>query len=191
MDKMLNETIACLNKTSVKENKYWECVLEGKAVEVEVGELLFGLVRACKPKVIVETGTNCGYSALCMIEAIKRNSMGFLYTFDILDLDRIIPKEYSKYYEFISGDSVEEGSKLVRRINDIDFLFLDSSHETNHVIKEFKTFYPKIRTNGVIVFHDTTLDIYEDWAVRNIKDRYRLDTIRLATSRGLDVMIKK
>lgn len=189
----MNKVIKEINDNAEIENDYWGKVLGGNAVEVEIGELLFGLVRSSKPQVLIETGTNNGYSTLCIIEALRQNGFGYLYTFDTCNFDRIIPDttSYNKYYQFILGDSLKEGKKLLNRINNVDFIFLDSSHETQHVINEFKLFYPILKPGGIICFHDTILVNQENWAVRYVKDRYDINIIRIFSSRGFDIGVKR
>lgn len=52
-------------------------------VEIEVGEFLYGLVRAVKPKYVLETGTNLGISAAFMGLALEQNCRGLLKTLEI------------------------------------------------------------------------------------------------------------
>ncbi len=48
------------------------------------GEFLYQYVMKYKPKTIVEFGTRCGYSAVCMGQALRDLGEGKLYTYDNL-----------------------------------------------------------------------------------------------------------
>ena len=52
-------------------------------VEVEVGELLYSLVRVLKPYRILETGTRYGHAAAYMALALRENGRGTLTTIEI------------------------------------------------------------------------------------------------------------
>lgn len=53
------------------------------AVEVETGEFLYGLVRAAKPKLIVESGTGKGYATRYLAAAAAANGHGEIVTFEV------------------------------------------------------------------------------------------------------------
>ena len=40
--------------------------------------------------------------------------------------------------------------------NSLDFVFIDAGHEYDSVIKDIKSWYPKVKTGGVIAGHDYT-----------------------------------
>ena len=60
----------------------WE-VHDGTASEIEMTDFLYGLVRMLKPKLIVETGTYRGHTAMFMAEACLENSFGKVVSCDI------------------------------------------------------------------------------------------------------------
>jgi hypothetical protein len=113
---------------------------------------------------IVEVGSGDGASAIYLAEAI-------------LNLGKTIDKfylvdnmQYGKFEQFktiflnianaglldwldiIPMDSVK-ASKLFNG-NSLDFVFIDSSHEYNMTKKEAKTWYSKIKDDGIISGHD-------------------------------------
>lgn len=53
--------------------------------------------------------------------------------------------------EFIQGDSLQALKQLP---NNLDFVYLDSSHEFDHVLQEISIAYPKLKTGGIIGGHD-------------------------------------
>jgi predicted O-methyltransferase YrrM len=55
---------------------------DGMAVELEVAELLYALVRALKPSIVVEAGTGRGISARFLAEALEDNGKGTLLSYE-------------------------------------------------------------------------------------------------------------
>lgn len=53
------------------------------AVELETAELLYGLVRAAKPELVVESGTGRGVAARYICGALQANRKGSLVTFEV------------------------------------------------------------------------------------------------------------
>lgn len=60
-------------------------------------------------------------------------------------------KLINKPVEFIRESSVE-GAKLVP--NELDYAYLDGDHSTASVIKDLDTWYPKVKSGGLIGGHD-------------------------------------
>ncbi|MDE2022121.1 MAG: class I SAM-dependent methyltransferase [Patescibacteria group bacterium] len=52
------------------------------AVELEVAEFLYGLVRAAKPRLVVEAGSGRGYASVFIAEALLENGVGHLFTYE-------------------------------------------------------------------------------------------------------------
>lgn len=57
-------------------------VWDDMAVEAEVAEFLYGLMRMLKPEVVVESGTGRGYAAFALATALHDNGHGHLTTFE-------------------------------------------------------------------------------------------------------------
>ena len=54
------------------------------SVEVEVAEFLYSFTRLIKPKLVVETGTHKGISALYIALALEKNNQGKIKTFEVI-----------------------------------------------------------------------------------------------------------
>lgn len=52
---------------------------------------------------------------------------------------------------FLKGNSID---KLNEIEDELDFVYLDSSHEFNHLLNEIRTIYPKLKEGGLIGGHD-------------------------------------
>ena len=57
-------------------------VWDDMAVEAEVAEFLYALVRVLKPDVVVESGTGRGLAAFALASALAENGAGHLTTFE-------------------------------------------------------------------------------------------------------------
>lgn len=45
-----------------------------------------------------------------------------------------------------------------------DVVFVDTSHHYEHTLQELRTYLPRVRPGGVVLLHDTELDMPPDWA---------------------------
>lgn len=115
---------------------------------------LYGLVRALKPKVVLETGTHRGKATLYMANAIHDNGIGKLYTCDPNDgWDQVGNfRKFPDFEKFITF-------KVIRGLDwdepkDIDFFFCDGFHGKQDVIEEIEHYFPRLTDRAVVVFHD-------------------------------------
>lgn len=163
----------------------------GYAVEVEVAELLHGFVRAIKPKVVVETGTHKGFSALVIAKALQQNGEGHLYTVDMKDHQARALLQKFGVAQFVTVSNMHS-SQFLRAVHKdvvIDLLWLDADHTKEAVLEEFTIAAPHLRAGSYIGFHDTIIDPREDAAVQEIRKRNpSWDYIRCVTARGFDLM---
>ena len=114
--------------------------------------------RAETAKVAVELGVRSGCSTAALLAGLY-DSGGHLWSVDIdppgppgnefLGLDR---------WTFIQGDDMD--AKVIEQIPDeLDLLFIDSSHRYTHTLAELKTYGHRVTTGGVILLHDTELEV--------------------------------
>jgi hypothetical protein len=114
--------------------------------------------------VVVETGTNFGVSTIVMAQALK--DLGVTTKVRTVDLDESLVDRARRnveeagltdFVEFNVGDSLAFLSALVEDVDEIDFVFLDDDHGTEHVVKELDIICPKITPGrGKIYFDNTT-----------------------------------
>lgn len=113
---------------------------------------------------IVETGTNYGFSTIIMAQILKdKGVQGIVRTVDIdeniveIARNNVEKAGLSQYVEFHVQDSLTYLAELANETEYIDFAFLDSNHEYNHVKKEFSIIYPMIvASKGKVYFDNTT-----------------------------------
>jgi len=175
-------------------NGQWTVVNEfggGWAVELEVGELLHSIVRTLKPRIIVETGTHKGFSALMMAKALQQNGSGHLYTVDMTDhgvkalFSRFGVSTLVTFYKTKSVDVLQSMPKDRK----VDFLWLDADHAEESVLAEMQAALPFLKPGSYVGFHDVLIDPREDRAVKKIRQRYPdWEYIRFFSARGVDLM---
>jgi predicted O-methyltransferase YrrM len=162
------------------------------AVELEIGELLYAVVRALKPKVVVETGTHKGFSALMIAQALKENEVGHLYTID--RENHGVSAEFGAFglsdqATFIMLDSAMAIAGLAASIPKIDLLWLDADHGTQAVLAEVTAARRLLGSGSYVAFHDTLSDPNEDVAIQRLREEYpEWEYIRFLSSRGFDLM---
>lgn len=115
------------------------------------GEFLYGLVRAIKPQVCLEIGTHNGYSTNYIIQALKENGAGHLWTTDPVNYgaaDRILFEDRVLVdFLYLKGCDTKLTGK-------IDFAFIDGFHTIDDVVPEIQNLLPQLNENAVVVFHD-------------------------------------
>ena len=101
---------------------------------------------------ILELGVNKGISTKKFLNLCELND-GFLTSIDIDDCSQVVK---SDKWNFIhsSDDNFELIDKIIPK--EIDFLFIDSFHEPNHVEKVFYHYYNFLKEDGICVIDDTS-----------------------------------
>ena len=123
------------------------------------GQILYTLIRATKPKVVVELGSLYGCSTAHILAALEANDNGG----QLISVDnRSSPLEHEGEqpvvsfdvdHEFIETDAVKwiENEMPSRRV---DFVFEDLDHRPETVKAIWKSAMDKIKKNAFIVSHD-------------------------------------
>jgi predicted O-methyltransferase YrrM len=154
------------------------------SVHPSEGALLFGLVRALAPKVVIETGTANGVSTAYLLAALRRNGSGRLISIDLpftadsegalqgivegteIDLydaspvppgkepGWAVPDEYRDRWELRLGDARDLLPRALEEVGAIELFFHDSLHTREHMLFEFETAWPFLAPGGVLVADD-------------------------------------
>lgn len=135
---------------------------------------LYCLVRAAKPEIIVETGGTPGKSSAAILAAIRKNSKGLLYTFDLppkiaaqigsTEIHKKRPESTKPYWAvpinfrgkhiYIYGDTKKTLKKHLEKIGKIDIFIHDSCHTYAHMYFEYEAAWPFIKSGGFLVSDD-------------------------------------
>lgn len=163
---------------------------DSQTAELEVLDFLKSVVTTVKPRLIVETGTFIGYSAIKMAEGLKANGFGKIIT---VEYDSAI---FAKAKERIDASGLgswieyrNESSLETRIEGTIDILFSDSHLDIRE--KEIRRFLPQIDPRGLILIHDASshFGVVREAALRLEKEGL-LSVLLLATPRGLAIAQK-
>ncbi len=123
---------------------------------------LFAWAEHIKPSLIVETGTDRGYSAIHL--AMGRTSA------KVISIDnRSLCSDQLNALNVPNVDTITEDSlKVVDRFEDhsIDLLFLDSLHTCEHLSKEIELYVPKVRPGSLVFVDDISMtgEMAQGWA---------------------------
>lgn len=149
--------------------------LTGQSGVGDSAYLLYGLVKASKPGVVVEIGSARGRSTCFMGMALKENGSGKLYAIDphtqtawndvdSVDTYGILNSNVNSLglngiVEILRNTSNEIASSWNRSI---DILFIDGDHSYEGAKRDWDLFSPFVKPFGSVVFHDTLWDLRPD-----------------------------
>lgn len=131
-------------------------VLPGEA------QLLYGLVRAMRPAVVLELGTGYGWSAMHIAQALKDNGTGHLHTVEVRPERRALALEHLRAAELDGWVSIHDGTPVLERV---DFAFLDALHHAPDV-RGYLEALP-VET-GLVAVHDARWEGHLDRAVEGL-----------------------
>lgn len=166
-------------------------MLDSQTSEMEVLDFLKALVMTVKPRLIVETGTFIGYSAIKMAEGLKANGFGKVIT---IEYD---PAIFAKAKERIDASGLREwieyrnASSVETEIGGtIDLLFSDSHLPLRE--QEVRRFLPQVDPRGLILIHDSSshFRVVREAALR-LEHEGLISVVLLSTPRGLAVAQKR
>lgn len=113
----------------------------------------YALLRATKPRVIVETGIDRGLGTVVMAAALKRNAdegfPGLVYATDIVpDCGHLLADPYKQFVRELIGDSVES---LKRFTEPVDVFLHDSDHRPEYEWAEFLAIEPRLHAASIVM----------------------------------------
>ncbi len=166
----------------------------------------YDLISNLKPNTIVELGTHKGTSLFSFAQSVK----DFNLDTEIYAIDSWKGDQHSGFY----GDEVYDhvvsivrknyGQQKVRLMkkyfdealqdfedNSVDLIHIDSLHTYEAVKHDFTSWLPKLRSNGIILFHDIYVTDFGVWKLwEEIKKEHPNNTyLEFFHNYGLGVMI--
>lgn len=161
--------------------------------EPSVSRFLGRLVANSGAMSVVELGTFTGWTSAHMALGLKlADKGGALTCVDInqecLDAARanLTRLGLEQRVSYVCGRSLDP--EVLKAVPDqIDVIFLDTSHIYEDTVKEIETYFPRLRTAGLFVMHDSVNSPGVRRAVYEIRERFR--TISFATERSNGVTI--
>lgn len=163
--------------------EFWHST-DSESTELEVTELIHGLVRGLQPRCVIETGAAFGQTTRRILDALDANEHGVLITCETDPGRQTQLGEHPRMV--IRGDS------LIQDVSDwapIDFAFFDSFPWLR--VQEFYHYRQWMRTGTVIAFHDTADQAAAGDGVmlREQIKALELTVIDLPTPRGLTLSV--
>lgn len=161
------------NKTFPSKEKPYPLVYQ---LDDESGFFLYILCKILKPEIIVETGVAYGMSSAYILQALKENNKGMLYSIDSIFrpwesermLGSAIPLDLKNRWKFINGVSSEKLNELLKSLKQIDIFIHDSLHTYANMMSEFNTAWPFIQNDGFLISDDVgTNNAFYDFCIRN------------------------
>ena len=162
-------------------------MIDGKTPELETLEFLFAVVRLLKPRLVVETGTWHGYSAIAIASALRQNGFGKLITFETDTETCAIAQRRLAQENLTQFVDVRNETSVVGSVNGpIDLLLLDS--ELPDRISEFEYFRPQLSGSAIVIFHDTsTIRSVARDCVQDLVTKRLLACVMFPSPRGLAI----
>jgi len=113
----------------------------------------YAIIRAAKPKVVVETGVDQGLGSCIIAEALKRNSKegkkGRYFGTDIwLEAGALFTGIYKKYGEILYGDSIKSLKQFNKKI---DLFINDSDHHSIYEGREYGVVSNLLKPESIIL----------------------------------------
>jgi predicted O-methyltransferase YrrM len=101
---------------------------------------------------VAEIGTGPGWSSIAMALAHPGRR---IVSFDVEprgaeQYARLVPRSVRERIRFVIG----EGAAGAPGAPEVDFVFIDSSHQLEETLETFEAWRPKLRRPGTVAFHD-------------------------------------
>lgn len=141
-------------------------VPENLGSRLQMTECLYLICRVVKPEIVVETGVYHGLSTTFMLQALKDNGRGKLYSIEKRDhtpegypTGWLVPEDMRGRWRLLTGDSRELLPKLLHDLGTIDLFVHDSEHTYETMRFEYETAWRNLKSGGILLSDDV------DWSI--------------------------
>ncbi len=117
-------------------------------------------VRHLKPTVVVETGVARGITSWIILEALRRNDHGHLWSVDLprvawaFDAGDDVPRDLRQRWTFLRGSSKRLLGGVIEEASPVDLFIHDSLHTDENVRFELETVWPALADGGLVIVDD-------------------------------------
>jgi hypothetical protein len=108
----------------------------------------YAIVRAVKPQLVVETGTEKGLGSLVLPEALIQNGSGRLITVDMEPSSGLL---IGAKYDGVIQRVIDDSLVAISQIDQIDLFIHDSDHSAEHEAQEFELLQSRLSVNGIVL----------------------------------------
>jgi len=120
------------------------------------------MTRHLKPKKTIETGVAHGMTSRFILEGLKRNGDGHLWSIDLPPVDRFwrsqvgaaVGESHGERWTYIAGSSRRRLPELLDRVGEIDLFIHDSLHSERNVRFELDRAWACMGAKGALVVDD-------------------------------------
>jgi len=150
--------------------------MENFEVRLLAPSVIYSIVRALKPEIVVETGVCNGISTYFILSALERNACGSLYSIDIektvgsnrfgeeKETGWLVPEKLRHRWNFLLGDSKEVLPRILSELESVDIFLHDGAHSYEYMSFEFRTAWRSLSAGGVLLSDDISLNkAFEDF----------------------------
>ena len=129
------------------------------STEPWTAQILYYLVMALRPQLVVETGCYLGHTTAWLADALDRLGGGTLHAIDV-DANRVMQaKTYvdrlNLEHTFLAWHTTHVFKTLSEfPPESIDFAWVDDDHDAEHVSQEMEILIPRMSRGGLIALHD-------------------------------------
>ncbi len=143
-----------------------------------IARAIWCLTLHLKPENVVETGVAHGVTSRFILEALKRNGRGHLWSIDLPPVEREWQKQvgmavgdgHADRWSYIKGSSRLQLPKLLARLGSIDLFIHDSLHSERNVRFELDRVWPALAQGGALVVDD----VDANWAFRSFTQAFSI-----------------
>jgi predicted O-methyltransferase YrrM len=128
----------------------------------------YALIRAVKPKVVLETGVHQGVGALAICLALEKNAAdGHVGSYVGTDINKkaggLIAELGFSFANVLIGDSIDSINQLTERV---DVYISDSDHSVGYELDELNIASLKLSKSAIVISDNAHVtDVLEQWSV--------------------------
>lgn len=130
--------------------------------DVTISRVAWCVARHLAPARVVETGVARGVTSRFLLEAIKRNGSGTLWSIDLPHartsqggkIGSAVPDRLRGPWRLLLGPSRRHLPQIVKTLDEIDIFVHDSLHTSRNVQFELECVWNRIKPGGVILVDD-------------------------------------
>ena len=116
-----------------------------------------------QPSVVIETGVARGVTSRIVLEALRRNDHGHLWSIDLphprdehlhAQIGAAVPSSHRARWSYVEGSSRRRLPPLLRSVARVDLFIHDSLHTARNTRFEMQRTLPALATGGVMIVDD-------------------------------------